>query len=80
MAEQEEQLKEDKQLGEEICEEQRRLGGLLGFVNLISLFCSSCLVSTWHSFHVVREDSETDGTVYKSFGCGRKGVKLQNLR
>ena len=76
----EEQLKQDKELSENIFEEQRRLGGLLGFVNLITIFCSSCLVSTWHQFHLVREDRETDATIYRAFNCGRKGPKKENLR
>ena len=46
--------------------------------DLVTLFCSACLVSAWDDVHKVSESAA--GAVFRRMSCGRRGPKLQNLR
>ena len=67
----------DEALIEEITQMQRILGTLLGFPELITMFCSVCLVSIWNPLHKTSENQQ--GSVYKRFHCGKRGYKTENL-
>ena len=68
----------DEKLNETITTKQRVLGTILGFPELITVYCSVCLLSVWNSTHKVNETAE--GSVYKRFHCGRRGYKSQNAQ
>ena len=69
----------DADLTEQIHEKQRKLGSMLGFVDLVTTFCSICFTSQWHLSHKVRD--EPDGVaIYKKLHRGKRGPKLSNLR
>ena len=71
-------LKEkDEALNEQITTMQRVLGTLLGFPELVTMFCSVCLVSIWNPIHKLGETDQ--GSVYKRLHCGRRGYKSENL-
>ena len=73
-----EDLARDNQLHEEVLQKQRHIGALIRFADLVTLFCSACLVSAWDDVHKVSESAA--GAVFRRMSCGRRGPKLQNLR
>ena len=71
-------LDKDGALSEQIEVLQRRICDLLGFTDMIAVFCGTCLVSHLHEKHKEAETPEV--VVYRKFTCGRRGIKLANLR
>ena len=59
-------------------EDQAKISNLLGFADLITLFCVSCLTSAWHGTH--EKEVTSEGRFFRPFGCGRRGPKMENLR
>ena len=68
----------DEKLNETIHTKQRILGTILGFPELITVYCSVCLLSIWNGKHKQGETAE--GSVYKRFHCGKRGYKAENLQ
>ena len=74
----EERAKLNASLDDDIRTRQRHLGFTLGFPALIIQFCSVCLLAETDMCHKIRDSDE--GPVYRSFHCGRRGFKKDNLR
>ena len=71
-------LEREKTLLDEVQVRQRQLGAILGNAELFVVWCAVCLVSQWHPCHKVKETDE--GITFRALHCGKRGVKLANLR